>query len=53
MVKPIMVCWWFILTMPLCFILLATRAVENMVEDFRKYKGDGPMIEQAVIGGDT
>jgi len=45
--------WWFLLTMPLCFILLATRAIENMIEDFTKFKGDGPMIEQAVIGGDT
>lgn len=45
--------WWFMFTMPLCFILLATRAIENMREDFAKYKGDGPMIEQAVIGGDA
>ena len=45
--------WWFILTMPLCFILLATRAIENIIEDVNKYRGDGPMIEQAVIGGDT
>ncbi|MFK7877221.1 MAG: TRAP transporter small permease [Paracoccaceae bacterium] len=45
--------WWFIITMPICFILLATRAIENIVEDFTKFKGDGPMIEQAVIGGDT
>lgn len=45
--------WWFMFTMPLCFILLATRAIENMIEDFAKYNGDGPMIEQAVIGGET
>ena len=45
--------WWFIVTMPLCFILLATRAIENIVEDFNKYNSGGPMIEQAVIGGDT
>ncbi len=45
--------WWFMFTMPLCFILLATRAIENMLEDYQKYKGDGPMIEQAVIGGDS
>ena len=45
--------WWFIVTMPVCFILLATRAIENMVEDFAKYKTDEPMIKQAVIGGDT
>ena len=45
--------WWFLITMPMCFILLATRAIENILEDFAKYLGDGPMIEQAVIGGDT
>lgn len=45
--------WWFIVTMPLCFILLATRAIENIVDDFGKYNSGAPMIEQAVIGGDT
>lgn len=45
--------WWFMFTMPLCFILLATRAIENILQDFNKYHGDGPMIEQAVIGGES
>ncbi|SHG78706.1 TRAP-type C4-dicarboxylate transport system, small permease component [Cognatiyoonia sediminum] len=45
--------WWFMFTMPLCFILLATRAIENMIEDLGKYRSGAPMIEQAVIGGDT
>ncbi|MEO9899005.1 MAG: TRAP transporter small permease subunit [Paracoccaceae bacterium] len=45
--------WWFIITMPLCFILLATRAIENIVEDFGKFQRDDPMVEQAVIGGDS
>lgn len=45
--------WWFMFTMPLCFILLATRAIENIIEDFGKYRSGAPMIEQAVIGGDT
>ena len=45
--------WWFIVTMPLCFILLATRAIENMIEDFGKYSDGTPLIKQAVIGGDT
>ncbi|MEL6608806.1 MAG: TRAP transporter small permease subunit [Pseudomonadota bacterium] len=45
--------WWFLYTMPLCFILLATRAIENVVEDFRNYRGGEPMIRQAVIGGDA
>jgi len=45
--------WWFIVTMPLCFILSATRAIENIVEDYGRYKSGKPLIEQAVIGGDT
>lgn len=45
--------WWFLLTMPLCFVLMATRAIENVIEDFAKYKSGAPMIEQAVIGGDA
>lgn len=45
--------WWFLFSMPLCFILLATRAIENILEDWAKYKRGDVMIEQAVIGGDT
>ncbi len=45
--------WWFLYTMPLCFILLATRAIENIIEDYRKYRNGDVMIKQAVIGGDT
>ena len=45
--------WWFMVTMPVCFILLATRAVENVVEDFANYKSGDPLIKQAVIGGDV
>jgi TRAP-type C4-dicarboxylate transport system permease small subunit len=45
--------WWFVVTMPVCFMLLATRALENVVEDFSKYKSGEPLIKQAVIGGDV
>jgi TRAP-type C4-dicarboxylate transport system permease small subunit len=45
--------WWFIITMPICFTLLAARALENIVEDFAKYRNGDALIEQAVIGGDT
>lgn len=45
--------WWFIVTMPLCFILLAARAIENIVEDFGNYRSGRPLIRQAVIGGET
>ncbi|MEM9707375.1 MAG: TRAP transporter small permease subunit [Pseudomonadota bacterium] len=45
--------WWFLFTMPLCFVLLATRAIENIREDFGKFRRSDPMIEQAVIGGEA
>lgn len=45
--------WWFILTMPVCFILLATRAIENIVEDWGNYRSGDELIKQAVIGGDA
>ncbi|MGB1235134.1 MAG: TRAP transporter small permease [Planktomarina sp.] len=45
--------WWFILTMPVCFMLLACRAVENIVEDLANFRAGAPLIKQAVIGGDA
>lgn len=45
--------WWFIITMPIAFILMAGRVLENTIEDLHKYRTGKPMIEQAVIGGDT
>lgn len=44
--------WWFLATVPLAFVLLAARALENLIEDFRNYRMGQPMIEQTVIGGD-
>lgn len=45
--------WWFIATIPLAFVLLAGRVFENLGDDIAKYRNGEPMIEQAVIGGDT
>lgn len=45
--------WWFLLTMPVCFILLATRAIENIVEDWGNYRSGDQLIKQSVIGGDV
>ena len=45
--------WWFLITMPVCFTLLAARALENILEDFAKYRNGDEMMQQAVIGGDT
>jgi TRAP-type C4-dicarboxylate transport system permease small subunit len=45
--------WWFIITVPIAFVLMAGRVLENLIEDLRKFKAGEPLIEQAVIGGDV
>lgn len=45
--------WWFLATAPVAALLIAGRAFQNIQEDLRKYKAGEPLIEQAVIGGDT
>lgn len=45
--------WWFIVTVPIAFVLMAGRVLENLLEDIARYRSGGPMIEQSVIGGDT
>lgn len=45
--------WWFIITVPIAFTLMAGRVLENLIEDIAKFKAGKPLIEQSVIGGDT
>jgi TRAP-type C4-dicarboxylate transport system permease small subunit len=45
--------WWFLITAPVAAVLMAGRAFQNVFEDFRRYRDGEPLIEQAVIGGDT
>lgn len=45
--------WWFYVTIPVAFILLAGRALQNYLDDLRNYRTGEPMIKQAVIGGDV
>ncbi|SEW18496.1 TRAP-type C4-dicarboxylate transport system, small permease component [Cognatiyoonia koreensis] len=45
--------WWFIITVPFAFILMAGRVIENLVEDIHNYRTGKPLIQQAVIGGDV
>lgn len=44
--------WWFLATVPLAFVILAARALENLIEDIGKYRSGEPIIEQSVIGAD-
>lgn len=45
--------WWFLITAPIAAVLIAGRTIENFQDDLQKYKAGKPLIEQAVIGGDT
>lgn len=44
--------WWFLATVPLASLLMAGRAIENIMEDMKRYRAGEPLIEQAVIGAD-
>lgn len=43
--------WWFMMSLPIAFVLLSGRVFQNLLDDIRKYKAGEPMIEQAVLGG--
>ncbi len=45
--------WWFLGTVPVAFILLSARVIENASKDLKKYRDGDEMIEAAVIGGDA
>ncbi|WP_299772938.1 TRAP transporter small permease [uncultured Tateyamaria sp.] len=45
--------WWFLGTVPIAFILLTARVMENLAADLKKYRDGNEMIEAAVIGGDA
>ncbi|MEL7140030.1 MAG: TRAP transporter small permease subunit [Pseudomonadota bacterium] len=44
--------WWFLVTVPLAFTMMATRVIENLLEDLDNYRNDRPLIQPAVIGAD-
>lgn len=45
--------WWFIITMPIGFTMLAGRVVGNTIDDIVNFRSGEPLIKQAVIGGDV
>ena len=44
--------WWFLLTVPMAFTLLAARVIENFLEDINHYRDNKPLVRQVLIGGD-
>lgn len=45
--------WWFIVTMPICFVMMAGRVLSNALIDLDRYRNNETLIKQAVIGGDA
>lgn len=43
--------WWFMMSLPIAFVLLSGRVFQNLFEDIHKYRTGQPMIEQTVLGG--
>ncbi len=45
--------WWFYAAVPLSWVVLSGRVIENLVDDFRRYRDpDQPMILQGGMGGE-
>ncbi|WP_299849674.1 TRAP transporter small permease [uncultured Roseovarius sp.] len=42
--------WWFILTVPLAFTMMAARVFQNVLDDLANWRSGEPLIKQAVIG---
>ena len=43
--------WWFLVTLPIAFLLLAGRVFQNLIKDLQNYRDGSPLIQQAVLGG--
>lgn len=44
--------WWLLIFVPVSFILLAGRAMENLAEDWNNYRSGAPLIGDMAIVGD-
>ena len=44
--------WWFLLTAPISFVLMAGRVLQNLADDLGNWRKRKPLIQQAVIGAD-
>ncbi len=45
--------WWFYITVPAAFTLMAGRVIGNWIDDWNSFRTGQPIIKQAVIGGDV
>ena len=43
--------WWFYICVPAAWVVLSGRVIENVIDDFRRYRSDEPMILPSGLGG--
>ena len=44
--------WWFLVSVPISFVLIAARAMENWLIDYKNLREGNPLIAQVAIGTD-
>ncbi|MEL6211084.1 MAG: TRAP transporter small permease subunit, partial [Pseudomonadota bacterium] len=44
--------WWFLVSVPIAFTMMATRVLENLLDDLKAYRAGEPLLKPAVIGAD-
>lgn len=44
--------WWFLVTVPISFILIAARSMENWLIDLKNFRSGAPLIAPVSIGAD-
>lgn len=44
--------WWFLISVPISFLMLTGRVIENYVIDWQNFRSGEALITQAVIGAD-
>ncbi|NJM33377.1 MAG: TRAP transporter small permease subunit [Rhodomicrobium sp.] len=44
--------WWFYVCVPLSWILLSGRVIENAIDDFRRYRAGEEMVLPSGLGGE-
>tara|TARA_B100000780_G_scaffold64931_1_gene42573 strand:- start:2031 stop:2702 length:672 start_codon:yes stop_codon:yes gene_type:complete len=44
--------WWFYIFVPISWLLLSARVLENFSEDIKKLKSGAPLLEQSAIGSE-
>ncbi len=42
--------WWFLISVPLAFVLIAARAMENYIDDIKNLRSGEPLIKAVAIG---